>query len=515
MDEWTWGYLAARVCIAVILYGAVPFLYMRMAKQPVSRNKYRKVCIISGLVAMTIFTISNYGLYYTVSPPIMSALFYTGIFYKLNVNKTVDEGKTMQNEFMSETPLMEHQEKQKKSKKSFLIAAVIVIAVLGMIFIYGSYEDESEYPASIPIADAAEAVLYLEIYDENGYILSTGSGFLINDNRTLVTNYHVVEDAYYMEAYAENGEKASVSTLLAYDEVADLAILRMDGPLSVIPLPVVDSDNVRKGDEIYTAGYPLGIANTLADGIVSARYIDFGVDIIQITAAISDGNSGGPLLNKDGHVVGVVCASYIGGENMNVATASNTLKSVYESAAEEIQLLKWTDRPPLYGEEVNNDATDATPEDETVPSPDEQEQKDEPLPSAPTPAPVPEPAPAPVPEPAPAPVPEPTPAPAPAPEPEKEEESVDISTLPPLAVSTNEVITSGPVKIAVTCPAIVENIGAVSVRYPTDDMSVSWGVKNGPYISLQLIPLKTGEINVRVYLMEDPSVYEDIKVISQ
>ena len=76
-------------------------------------------------------------------------------------------------------------------------------------------------------------------------------------------------------------------------------------------------------------------------------------------------------------------------------------------------------------------------------------------------------------------------------------------------------ITSGPVKIAVTCPAIVENIGAVSAKYPTDDISVSWGGKNGPYISLYLTPLKKGEIIVTVYLMEDPSVCEQIKVISQ
>jgi len=281
------------VCIVAFIYGFVPVLYLKLSKPPVIRKNYRRVCIITGLVITVLFTALFYALENNFEPVFLSALFWEWIFYKVNVKKTVDEAETMQNEFVSETPLMELQEKGKKSKKPVFIALVIVvIVVLGLIYGFGSKEDNS-YPASIPIADAAEAVLYLQIYDENGYLLSTGSGFLVNDDRTLVTNYHVVDDACYIEAFAENGEVASVSTLLAYDEVADLALLRMDGPLSVIPLPVVDSDTVRKGNEIYTAGYPLGIANTLADGIVSARYKDnYDVEMIQITAAISSGNSG-------------------------------------------------------------------------------------------------------------------------------------------------------------------------------------------------------------------------------
>ncbi|MBQ2753774.1 MAG: serine protease [Firmicutes bacterium] len=496
------------VLISFVSYGTIPFLYLKAADKPILRKKYRKVCIASGFAVMIFFAIVNYTLYGIIKISIMPATIWTGIIYKLTANKTVSESDISPRDFIGETSILELRKQEKKGRKRFVMVIIIAVAVAVFFVLYAiGTKEKEQYPASIPISDAAEAVLYLEVYDENGYILSTGSGFLVNDDRTLVTNYHVIDDAYYMEAYAENGEKASVSTVILYDEVADLAILRMDGPLNVMPLPVVDSDTVRKGDEIYTAGYPLGIANTLADGIVSARYRDYyDVDTIQITAAISGGNSGGPLLNKDGHVVGVVCASYTEGQNLNLAIASNTLTALMEKEDVNIRLNEWTDRPVLAGEEGYNDTNDVTPVAEIVPAPDEEEGKNEPVPEA---------EPATQPEAVPKPAPEPTPTPLPEAEPAPEEESVDISTLPPLAVSSNEVTTSGPVKITVTCPALVERSGVLSVKYPTEDMSVSWGAKNGPYISLQLIPFKTGEINVRVYLKEDPSVFEDIKVISQ
>lgn len=71
---------------------------------------------------------------------------------------------------------------------------------------------------------------------------------------------------------------------------------------------------------MYTASYPLGLAHTLSDGVVSSCYIDENdVDVIQITVAISSGSNGGALFNEDGEVIGVICASYVDGQNLNIA----------------------------------------------------------------------------------------------------------------------------------------------------------------------------------------------------
>lgn len=113
-------------------------------------------------------------------------------------------------------------------------------------------------------------------------------------------------------------------------------------------MTIADSKAVRQSDVVYAVGYPLGLANTLSDGIVSSRYIDeYGNDIIQVTAAISEGNSGGPLLNADGQVIGVMCAYYIYGQNLNIAIASDALEALLGSEYKKTELKDWKDRPAM------------------------------------------------------------------------------------------------------------------------------------------------------------------------
>lgn len=204
----------------------------------------------------------------------------------------------------------------------------------------------------VDISTVANSVLYLEVLDENGACIATASGFLVNDRTTLVTNYHVIRDASHIVATTADGEQSTdVSRVLAYDETADLAVLSCDTEAMAEPLIIGDSEAVRQGDAIYTVGYPLGLANTLSDGIVSSRYIDeYENDIIQITAAISEGNSGGPLLNADGRVIGVMCAYYVDGQNLNIAISSNTLEELLGSGYEKRELESWKDRPAMPAE---------------------------------------------------------------------------------------------------------------------------------------------------------------------
>lgn len=221
---------------------------------------------------------------------------------------------------------------KKKSKKGILIIiiALTIVAVISVAIWYW-YSNKN----AMDIQDAANSVLYLEMYDHHDNIIGTASGFIINDGETLVTNYHVIEHAYRILAQTPNGERAvEVNSVISYDNTADLAVLKCDQNSGVAPLILGDSESVRKGDSVYAVGYPLGIVNTLSDGVVSSRYFDENdVDTIQITAPISSGSSGGPLFNKKGEVVGVIAAYYVDGQNLNIAIAANTLSPLLQSTS--------------------------------------------------------------------------------------------------------------------------------------------------------------------------------------
>lgn len=253
-------------------------------------------------------------------------------------------------------------QKEKKKKPWIWLVPVVVILILAGIAFGGdrdgknSFEGPVEDPPTTTLNDAAEAVLYLEVYDTNDEFMGSASGFLVNNQTTLVTSYHVVQDAHQIIAWTADGEQyVEANILSAYDEVADLAVLNCEAGLDIEPLHLENSDTAVQGSPVYAVGYPLGLANTLSDGIISARYKDeYKNDILQVTAAISEGNSGGPLLNENGHVVGVISAYYVDGQNLNIGVTSNMLRSLLNGDSSPINLKYWRNRPDMPGEESSN-----------------------------------------------------------------------------------------------------------------------------------------------------------------
>ena len=139
-------------------------------------------------------------------------------------------------------------------------------------------------------------------------ITSLGSGFIISPDGVVVTNNHVVESADAIEVILQNGHRHE-ATVIGRDPATDIAVLRVHAGQ---PLPYVnmgDSDTARVGDIVLAIGNPFGLGGSLSVGVVSARNrnIDAGRydDFIQTDAAINRGNSGGPLFNTDGEVIGV------------------------------------------------------------------------------------------------------------------------------------------------------------------------------------------------------------------
>lgn len=152
---------------------------------------------------------------------------------------------------------------------------------------------------------------------ENGVPSSQGSGFFIDKN-TLVTNYHVIEGTTSIEIKTSEEEDfyRGGKVVLASEEF-DLAIIRTNKDF---PFFSIDSTGKEKvGSKVYTIGNPRGLEGTISDGILSGKRNEYGTEYLQITAPISPGNSGGPLLNENGEVIGVSTFTFVNGQNLNFA----------------------------------------------------------------------------------------------------------------------------------------------------------------------------------------------------
>jgi serine protease Do len=160
-----------------------------------------------------------------------------------------------------------------------------------------------------------------------------GSGFVIESDGYIVTNNHVVDDAESVKVRLDD-EREFDAEVIGTDPQTDLALIKIDAE-NLPALPLGDSDAVRVGDDVIAVGNPFGLGGTVTRGIVSAmaRDINAGpyVDFIQTDAAINRGNSGGPLLNLEGEVIGVNSAIYSpngGSVGVGFAVPSNTVKTV-------------------------------------------------------------------------------------------------------------------------------------------------------------------------------------------
>lgn len=166
---------------------------------------------------------------------------------------------------------------------------------------------------------ARPSVMMLIVSDTNDKEIGTGTGFLVSPDGKLITNHHVIENAANAVAKAENGGLFPVEGVLADDPKNDLVLLKLKG--KDLPfLSLGDSDRIEVGTRIAVIGSPLGLEGTLSDGIVSAvRDLEGDTRRLQITAAISPGSSGSPVLTATGEVVGVASSLLRDGQSLNFA----------------------------------------------------------------------------------------------------------------------------------------------------------------------------------------------------
>ena len=191
---------------------------------------------------------------------------------------------------------------------------------------------------------ANQSTVAIRVLDKDTQQAALGSGFVFDNQGHIVTNQHVIDNAGNIEVDFASGFKAH-GTVLGSDSAADLAVLEVQAPADqLVPLPLGDSDQVQVGQRVIAIGNPFGLAGTMTLGIVSGlgRSLTSNAtapgggtfsapDIIQTDAAVNPGNSGGPLLNDAGQVIGVNKAiESTSGVNSGVsfAVASNTVRQI-------------------------------------------------------------------------------------------------------------------------------------------------------------------------------------------
>jgi S1-C subfamily serine protease len=155
--------------------------------------------------------------------------------------------------------------------------------------------------------------------------MGIGTGFFI-DTGVVVTNYHVIEGASSIKVQLQNEKEYAISYILGYDVDLDIALLSVPIETEVLEL---NKRGVKAGETVYAIGSSLGLADTFTDGIVTNvnRESD-GVNYIQTNAAITNGNSGGPLINAYGEVIGINTMGYEEGQNINFAININQIYEV-------------------------------------------------------------------------------------------------------------------------------------------------------------------------------------------
>lgn len=256
--------------------------------------------------------------------------------------------------------------KKKKGTTAKIVALILVVAVLGSVggalltnaisSIYGKYEDPAEEPKpqvaekveepaferevhklpdSLGTNDAGKSLSLTQVYEmtvnsvvginteittnafgQEAVAASSGSGFILSEDGYIITNAHVVADASSIEVVLFN-EDSFEAKLVGADSSFDVAVLKIEAK-GLPAVTVGDSDALKVGEDVVAIGNPLGeLTFTMTNGILSAIDREINIDgnpqnMLQTNAAINSGNSGGPLFDMDGNVIGVTTAKYSG-----------------------------------------------------------------------------------------------------------------------------------------------------------------------------------------------------------
>lgn len=212
-------------------------------------------------------------------------------------------------------------------RRALLVCAVVI----GIGQLHGQ-EVGDRLPTTELVKKSLDAVVLIVTTDPAGREVAQGSGFIVSPDGRIVTNYHVVRGRRTAIIKLSNGAVFPSAQILTADETRDLALLKVPGN-NLPVLKIANSDQVQIGERVLAIGSPLGLQNTVSEGIVSAiREESPRRRLVQTTAPASHGNSGGPLLREDGTVAGVITFGVIAGQNLNFAVPASDILALLSSA---------------------------------------------------------------------------------------------------------------------------------------------------------------------------------------
>ena len=216
------------------------------------------------------------------------------------------------------------------------------------------------------------AVFFIETFDMYGGALARGSGFFIDKNGMAVTNLHVLDGAFSAKATLTDGRELTVSNVISANIGSDIAVIQVNGT-NFPYLKMGDSQKTKGGEKIYTIGSPMGLSNTISEGIVSNPNRKVGEnEYIQLSAPISHGSSGGALINERAEVIGITSLGIESGQNLNFAIPVSVLQTVmkqkqtkpisFEDLAKGMTIAEYDSLPEAFAYIVDEEEPNNTPE---------------------------------------------------------------------------------------------------------------------------------------------------------
>lgn len=177
------------------------------------------------------------------------------------------------------------------------------------------------------IAETKEASFIIYTYDEYGTPKGSGSGFFINADGIGITNYHVLDGAVKAQLTLSDSTELEIDKVLASDAKWDIIKFSVKNPDNKkFKFLKFSNKLVEQGDKVYNISAPMGLEQTVSDGLVSSLREDSHGQVVQITAPISPGSSGSAILDENGDVIAVATFLHKGGQNLNFGVAINDSK---------------------------------------------------------------------------------------------------------------------------------------------------------------------------------------------
>ncbi len=226
------------------------------------------------------------------------------------------------------------EERRKPRSRRVWLGAMLLVVALGLVFAAGrvlTRDDRDDLPRLVKRIQPA--VITVMAYDAQGRALAQGSGFFITAAGRFLTNYHVLAQAARAEVKTSSGRRYRVKGVVAADRDWDLAVAAVAFVHQGPPSLEITSAVPEVGERVAVVGSPLGLEQTLSDGVVSAVRRVSGGRLLQISAPVSPGSSGSPVINMRGEVAGVAFLQVIKGQNLNFAVPGRRALALQQEAA--------------------------------------------------------------------------------------------------------------------------------------------------------------------------------------